>query len=431
MPEKFKPTINQEEDFTQGLDYPAENEAGFEGLVNGENADLLTNNTDDREKIKNAEDIDIEKLMERSSVPPPLSEKYRQILEKILEQIPREDEVIYRGTAIGTEEVCYLREVLEEYHDVLDRPEDIPSKKKKVYSTFGNQEYYVDVDNKEHYRKEAVKRWKNLRKTLSKGDRPGPKSPGTDLYISEQIEPYFPNEGHFDAFFDLIIQRPDGVFAVPTGAINAEIILKAMMDGLKYETEKQGWEGIKIPYFTYPHTIALTRGGGSRLTREELIVITEPSILHIYNQREDPNKVKIDIFDDCSNTGGSRRRVEKLVRQTYAKLQDEGQIPRSCELEIGHISEVYPGISEAYRFEKFDEDSNDQRPISISDGMPEFRREQLAFKLANIFGFFTGRLYGNIIAPMEKPKNKIRIRNCELSYSGLLRGIKGTLERKN
>lgn len=41
MLEKLNKTQNQEEDFSQGLDYPAENEAGFEGLMSGENPDLL------------------------------------------------------------------------------------------------------------------------------------------------------------------------------------------------------------------------------------------------------------------------------------------------------------------------------------------------------------------------------------------------------
>jgi len=426
------PKSPERQNLNEGLEYPTVEEAGFDGLVSGENPDLSSKKTDDQEKKRDAEDIDIEKLMETANPPPPLSDKYRQLLEKVLAEVPKDDEFKYREIAIGTEEMYYLKEVLEEYHDVLDRPEDIPSKEKKVYSTFGNEEIYVDVDNKEHYKIKAVEQWKRLRELLfSIGDVPLRMTPDQwDEDLGQLIEPYFRDcGGHFDAFFDLIIQRPDGVFAVPTGAINAEIILKAMMDGLKYEIEKQGWEGIKIPYFTYPHTIALTRDGGSRLTRKEQIAITEPSILHIYNQREDSNKIKIVVFDDCTNTGGSRTRVEKLVRETYEKLQDGGQIPQSCKLDLNYISTVYPGLSEAYRFGKFDEDSNDRRPVSISDGMPEYRREQLAFKLANLFGFFVGRLYGNIIVPMEKPKNKIGTR-YGLSHKGLLQGIKGTLERK-
>lgn len=55
MPEKISKTINSEEDFTQGLDYPAENEAGFDGLMSGENPDYVT-----KEKFdKNKDDLDL------------------------------------------------------------------------------------------------------------------------------------------------------------------------------------------------------------------------------------------------------------------------------------------------------------------------------------------------------------------------------------
>lgn len=40
MPERINQLNNEQEDFTQGLDYPAENEAGFEGLMSGKSPDL-------------------------------------------------------------------------------------------------------------------------------------------------------------------------------------------------------------------------------------------------------------------------------------------------------------------------------------------------------------------------------------------------------
>ena len=47
MPEKFNQSKNEQgEDFTQGLDYPSENEAGFDGLMSGENPD--SNNDGER-----------------------------------------------------------------------------------------------------------------------------------------------------------------------------------------------------------------------------------------------------------------------------------------------------------------------------------------------------------------------------------------------
>lgn len=52
MSEKFKPTINHEEDFTQGLDYPSENEAGFDGLISGKNSDLIDSENVQKKKKK-------------------------------------------------------------------------------------------------------------------------------------------------------------------------------------------------------------------------------------------------------------------------------------------------------------------------------------------------------------------------------------------
>ncbi|MBN1326295.1 hypothetical protein JW977_04970 [Candidatus Falkowbacteria bacterium] len=344
--------------------------------------------------------IDVEKLMNRTTTLPPLSKKYNNIFQNILDKIPQENEFIHYCTVIGTEEKLYLKEAFEEYQDVLDKPEKIPSEEIKK------------KDRRECYKEKAVKRWGYLRDLLS-DNSPGNAAPDKD-YINERIEPYFGRKSTFRAFLELIKQKPDGVFAVPTGAINAEIIFKAMMEGFKFETEKQGWEGVEIPYFTYPHSIMLTRdqspGKGSY---KELIASTEPAILHIYNRRGDPQKVKVAIFDECSETGGSRDRVKNLVKETYAKLQKKGQVPQTCKLETSYIPRIYPGISEAYRFLKVDKDSLDRRPVSIKDGLSEFRREQLAFKLASIYGFFMGRKYGNIIVNLDKiPKNQ----NGEYKY---------------
>jgi len=51
MPEKFnQPKQEQEEDFTQGLDYPTESEAGFDGLVSGLNPDHKSEFDDNLDK---------------------------------------------------------------------------------------------------------------------------------------------------------------------------------------------------------------------------------------------------------------------------------------------------------------------------------------------------------------------------------------------
>ncbi|MFW5853338.1 MAG: hypothetical protein ACOCU8_01745 [Patescibacteria group bacterium] len=365
----------------------------------------------------------IEKTSGGTEILPPLSNKYQDKLRKILEQIPKEEkdnEFIYHGTIIGTEEICYLKEVLEKYSDVIDRPE---ANKEEIYQNF---------DEKEYHRVSSVRRWKHLRDILSRGDYPGDNTPDNG-FISDNIEPYFSNE-YFDALFDLINQRPDGVFAVPTGAIQAEIILKGMITGLKFELEKQGWDGIKVPYFTAPHSTLLTRHESPRTTYDELVTATEPTIINIFNKREDPNIVTISVFDECRNTGGSQKRVEELIRKTYSELQNKGQIPQPCELQINSVHAVYPGLSEAYRFLKKDERSLDRRRVSIKDGSVEFRRERLAIELTKIFGFFTGRLYGNIVANLEDENIKNNVGGYKYKYrlgSKYYHAIKKGLKKKS
>ena len=70
MPDRFKPTINPDDDFTHGLDYPNKNEAGFDGFMSGKNPDqepegkALENNEVDKYSPEHRREV-IHKMAEK------------------------------------------------------------------------------------------------------------------------------------------------------------------------------------------------------------------------------------------------------------------------------------------------------------------------------------------------------------------------------
>ena len=105
MPEYIKKSLDSEDDFTQGLDYPAENEAGFDGLISGENPDFnaedsyqeLTAESESRDLELALVDIQkrIKELERTQELMAAVAEKTDdRLAEELVDSQSREDELI-------------------------------------------------------------------------------------------------------------------------------------------------------------------------------------------------------------------------------------------------------------------------------------------------------------------------------------------------